>query len=109
MSVHRFTPTRYHHTFGTHDGVLTLAPGDVLHTSTVDASGRDARDEAVTERGNPLTGPFVVEGAEPGDTLVVRIRSLRQMGLERLVVPVLPMLGCIGVVCVLEKRFLPQA
>jgi amidase len=145
MPVHRFTPTRYHHTFGSHDGVLTLAPGDVLHTSTVDASGRDAHDEAVTEGGNPLTGPFLVEGAEPGDTVVVRIRSLRPnrargfssatlapgtvepeyvreiertsrridwlidvgagtarpreavAGLERLVVPVLPMLGCIGV------------
>ena len=145
MPDHRFTPTRYHHTFGSHDGVLTLAPGDVLHTSTVDAGGRDARDEAVTEGGNPLTGPFVIEGAEPGDTLVVRIRSLRPnrvrgfssatlaavtvepeyvvelertsrridwlidvgagtarpneavAGLERLAVPVLPMLGCIGV------------
>ena len=25
---------------------------------------------------NPQTGPIVVEGAEPGDTLVVRIHSL---------------------------------
>jgi amidase len=77
MTVHRFSPTSYHHTFGSHDGVLTMASGDVLQTTTVDAGGRDERDEAVTDRGNPLTGPFLIEGAEPGDTLVVRIRSLR--------------------------------
>lgn len=76
MTVHRFTPTRYHHSFGSHDNVLTLASGDVLHTTTVDASGRDERDEAVTERGNPLTGPFLIEDAEPGDTLVVQIQSI---------------------------------
>ena len=28
---------------------------------------------------NPLTGPFYVEGAEPGDTLAVKILDLKSM------------------------------
>ncbi|TVR96216.1 MAG: acetamidase [Trueperaceae bacterium] len=77
MTVHRFDPTTYHRTFGSHDGVLTLASRDGLLTTTVDASGRDERGERVTDPGNPLTGPFLIDGAEPGDTLVVRVRSVR--------------------------------
>jgi acetamidase/formamidase len=42
-------------------------------TSSVDAMGKDASDIQVTERGNPMTGPFYVEGAEPGDTLALRL------------------------------------
>jgi acetamidase/formamidase len=45
-------------------------------TTTVDASGRDATGERITPRGNPQTGPFHVEGAEPGDTLVVKLDKL---------------------------------
>ncbi|WP_238552943.1 acetamidase/formamidase family protein [Paenibacillus alvei] len=32
-------------------------------TSTVDARGWDYRGESVAGRGNPMTGPFYVEGA----------------------------------------------
>ena len=31
----------------------------------------------VTGAGNPLTGPFYVEGAEPGDTLVVKVLDVQ--------------------------------
>jgi acetamidase/formamidase len=35
----------------------------------VDSGGRDAKLEARGGGGNPETGPFYIEGAEPGDTL----------------------------------------
>lgn len=77
MALHRFAPDRYHRTFGPHDAVLRVADGDTIETTTVDAAGVDAADREVTARGNPLTGPFEVEGAEPGDRLVVRIDEVR--------------------------------
>lgn len=77
MTVHRYEPTIFHNTFGSHQPVLSVMSGDVIATMTVDAAGRDARDELVAERGNPLTGPFWVDGARPGDTLVVHIKSVR--------------------------------
>lgn len=83
MATHRFEPTHYHTTMGTHAPVLRVGDGDTIITTTVDARGRDARDEQVTPRGNPQTGPFFVEGAEPGDTLVVKLDRLapnRRMG-----------------------------
>jgi acetamidase/formamidase len=77
MAVHNFTPTHYHTTIGSHPPVLRIADGDTVITTTVDARGQDASGEQVTERGNPQTGPFYVEGAEPGDTLVVKLDKLR--------------------------------
>jgi amidase len=68
-----FTPTTYYRTFGSHPPVLHVQPGDTITTTTADAGGFDARGERVTEPGNPLTGPFFVDTAEPGDALVVRI------------------------------------
>lgn len=77
MTQHDFTPTRYHVTLGPHPPVLTLNPGDTLSTTTVDARGFDALRRPVTPRGNPMTGPFFIAGAEPGDTLVVRLDEIR--------------------------------
>jgi amidase len=76
MTTHRFTPTQYHTTIGSHEPVLRIAPGDTVITTTVDAAGGDARNEQVTPGGNPQTGPFFIEGAEPGDALVVRFDRL---------------------------------
>ena len=76
MATHQFEPMRYQVTIGSHDPVLRLADGDSVHTSTVDALGFDAQGVQVAARGNPQTGPFFVDGAEPGDTLAVRIDRL---------------------------------
>jgi amidase len=73
MTTHQFTPTHYHTAIGSHEPVLRIAPGDTVITTTVDADGHDAHNEQVTPPGNPQTGPFYVEGAEPGDTLVVHL------------------------------------
>jgi acetamidase/formamidase len=76
MAVHHFTPSHYHTTIGWHEPVLRIADGDTVVTTTVDAGGRDAAGNAVTPGGNPQTGPFYVEGAEPGDTLQVHLDRL---------------------------------
>lgn len=75
--THRFEPTHYHNTFSfAHEPVLTIVPGDRVITRTIDARGFDAENRQVGERPNPQTGPFYVEGAEPGDVLVVRFEKI---------------------------------
>jgi amidase len=76
MTVHNFQPTHYHTNIGPHAPVLRVQSGDTIVTTTVDAGGQDASGKQITPRGNPMTGPFYVEGAEPGDTLVVRLDKL---------------------------------
>src|SRR6185436_9458396 len=55
-------------------------PGDTLETRTVDAFGGVIRKPgdtmALVKGDNPLTGPFAIAGAEPGDTLVVKFLDL---------------------------------
>jgi acetamidase/formamidase len=76
MATHNFHPTHYHTTLGSHEPVLRIAPGDTVITTTVDARGQDASGAQITSPGNPMTGPFYIEGAEPGDTLVVHLDKL---------------------------------
>jgi amidase len=76
MTTHHFSPSHYYTTLGSHEPVLHMADGDVVETTTVDAAGRDASGQQVTSRGNPQTGPFYVDGAEPGDTLALDLVSL---------------------------------
>jgi acetamidase/formamidase len=83
MANHSFTPTHYHTAIGSHEPVLRIGDGDTVRTTTVDAMGKDASDTRVTPGGNPQTGPFYIEGAEPGDTLalhLVRITPNRAIG-----------------------------
>lgn len=74
---HHFTPTVYHRALGPYEPALRMKSGDRLTTSTVCAAGCDSSGSNVTPRGNPQTGPFYVEGAEPGDTLVVHLESIQ--------------------------------
>jgi amidase len=76
MTVHHFQPVLYYNTMGEHQPVLKIADGDTVVTSTVDARGWDHRGESVAGRGNPMTGPFYVEGAQPGDTLAIKLESM---------------------------------
>jgi amidase len=48
-----------------------------VKTWSVGADGVDAKGERRSQGGNPQTGPFYVEGAMPGDTLVVRLNRIR--------------------------------
>jgi amidase len=62
--------------------VLRLQSGDTVHTWSVDAGGwgRGAFGERANKRtigGNPLTGPFYIDGTLPGDVLVVHLHRVR--------------------------------
>jgi amidase len=61
--------------------VARLKPGDILETNTVDCFGNAVKKPGDTlsmaPGDNPLTGPFYIEGAEPGDTLAVKILDLK--------------------------------
>jgi amidase len=76
MTTHTFQPTLYHNTLGPHEPVLAIQPGDRVETTTVDAHGLDASGAQAAGTPNPQTGPFFIEGAEPGDTLVVRLERI---------------------------------
>src|SRR2546429_3529514 len=71
---HEFTPTTfYRQCSAVNKPVLTVSPGDTVHTTTVDAGGTDEKGLTRVLGGNPETGPFYVETAMPGDTLVVQL------------------------------------
>ena len=64
--------------------VARLKPGDILDTNTLDCFGNAIKKPgdtlSMTKGDNPLTGPFYIEGAEPGDTLAVKILDLEVDG-----------------------------
>src|SRR5437016_8624641 len=75
---HEFMPTTFYRQFSAaNKPVLTISPGDSVHTTTVDAGGTDEKGVTRVVGGNPETGPCVVEQACPGDTLVVHLTRLR--------------------------------
>ena len=76
MTVHHFAPERYYTSIGSHAPALVIDDGDTVVTTTVDARGADSSGSQVTEPGNPMTGPFFVRGALPGDRLVVTLDKL---------------------------------
>lgn len=76
MTQHRFDPTQYWNVIGTVPPVLEIASGDSVVTTTLDAAGFDGEGVQRAPRGNPMTGPFAVEGAEPGDALLVTIQRM---------------------------------
>jgi len=70
--------------FATAEPVAHLKSGDILDTNTLDCFGNALRKPGDTpsmaKGDNPLAGPFFVEGAEPGDTLAVKILDLQVDG-----------------------------
>jgi amidase len=75
---HEFTPTTFYRQFSPAiKPVLTVFPGDTIHTTTVDAGGTDEKNVTRVVGGNPETGPFYVETVAPGDTLVVHLTRIR--------------------------------
>jgi acetamidase/formamidase len=82
--THRVTATRFYNSFHHRHPVLQkINPGDTVITRSIDASGRDEKGQAVGQGPNPLTGPFYIEGAAPGDAIAVtfgRIRMNRNWG-----------------------------
>ncbi len=75
------------YTFGGVEPMVSVRPGTAVSTRTMDCfAGRvrstsDLVSQVCDPRFlNPQTGPFYVEGAEPGDTLVVHFRSITPRG-----------------------------
>jgi amidase len=70
--------------FASAEPVLHLKSGDILDTNTLDCFGNGIKKPGDTmsmaKGDNPLAGPFYVEGAEPGDTLAVKILDLQVDG-----------------------------
>jgi len=76
-TTHDFEPTSFYTTYSAiWTPVLRVRPGDTVRTRTFD-NDRDAKATRYGIGGNPSTGPFYVEGAMPGDTLVVRLNKVR--------------------------------
>ena len=81
--TYRPEPAEFAWTFGGVPPVRRVKPGDVMELWTEDAFGGKVRgpDDWVTKViefpfVNPQTGPFYVEGAEPGDTLAIHFVSI---------------------------------
>jgi amidase len=70
--------------FATAEPVARLKSGDILDTNTLDCFGNAIKKPGDTlsmaKGDNPLAGPFYVEGAEPGDTLAVKILDVQVDG-----------------------------
>src|ERR1700681_2545169 len=70
--------------YGPASPVAHVKPGDVVETNTLDAFGNALKkpgDKLSMVKGdNPLTGPFYVEGAQPGDTLAVKFLDVQVDG-----------------------------
>jgi amidase len=82
---------RYHATsdvvkyvYSTAAPVAHLHTGDILEANSLDCFGNAIKKPgdtlALVKGDNPLTGPFFIDGAEPGDTLIVRILDLQVDG-----------------------------
>ena len=76
--VHQVVATTYHRTFShAHPVLKHVRAGHIVMTKTLDPSGRDEKGVSRSQPGNPLTGPFYVEGTEPGDALIVHFSKVR--------------------------------
>lgn len=78
-------PSELKYTYASsYNPVARLKSGDILETNTVDCFGNAIKKPGDTlsmaTGDNPLTGPFFIEGAQPGDTLAVKFLDLQVDG-----------------------------
>ena len=70
--------------YGVAPPVAHVRPGNILEANSLDCFGNAIKKpgdtQSLVKGDNPLTGPFFIEGAEPGDTLVVHILDLKVDG-----------------------------
>jgi acetamidase/formamidase len=73
-----FTPTSFSNSFSLNKTpVLHIQSGDTVSTETIDALGRDKHGTKRQGGGNPLTGPFYIDSAQPGDVLQVTLHVVK--------------------------------
>ncbi|MEX2260629.1 MAG: acetamidase/formamidase family protein [Bryobacteraceae bacterium] len=83
--THEIYPNHHSRVFSAYkEPVLRIKPGDTVITRTWDSGGADYKGVkhiqhpyVYPESGNPLMGPFYIEGAEYGDTLEVHLDKVR--------------------------------
>ena len=72
--------------YGPATPVARVRSGEIIDTNTLDCFGNVIKKPgdtmALVKGDNPLTGPFYIEGAEPGDTLAVHILDLKVDGTQ---------------------------
>lgn len=81
---HTLHDHRHHDWNRGREPALTLAPGARVTAQTLDAADGQLKPDSTPEdvaaldpgRANPMNGPIAVDGAEPGDALVVTIGEL---------------------------------
>ena len=81
-TAHKFTPTTGVQTFAVRPPVLRVKPGDSVETQTFSQPG-DYYDPKTAGPWPGEVGPFYIEGAAPGDTLLVRIVRLAPIATSR--------------------------
>ena len=100
--------------FGVSSPVARLKSGNILEANSLDCFGNALQKPgdtfALVKGDNPLTGPFYIEDAEPGDTLIVHILDLQVDG-QQGVGTFSPGFGAINATHytpMLEKEALPE-
>lgn len=72
-----FKPTVYYNNFSYKFPYATkVQQGDTIKSESVDAGGFDKKGERLAKSGNPLTGPFYINDALPGDILAVTLTNV---------------------------------
>ena len=79
MTSKTFAPTCFYNSIGSHEPALFISDGETIVTETLDAHGYDREGIKRADAPNPMTGPFYVSGAEPGDSLLIRIDRIAMM------------------------------
>src|ERR1700730_17212344 len=78
------TMTDVKYVYGVAEPVARLKSGDILETNSVDAFGNAIQKPgdrlSLVKGDNPLTGPFYIDGAQPGDRRAVKILDLQVDG-----------------------------
>lgn len=94
---------RYAYTYSAaHEPIARVTCGEALCVETIDAFEGRLRTESDLfsercpgpPRSNPQTGPFYVEDAEPGDTLLVHLLDIEPVG-GQAVTALIPGYGCL--------------
>jgi acetamidase/formamidase len=78
QGIRQISAREYYGTYSYANSVLErIKPGEIIVTRTLDSDGYDEKGEQRSKFVNALTGPFYVEGAVPGDALIVHFRKVR--------------------------------
>jgi amidase len=82
--TYRATIDNVKYVYATAPPVAHLKPTNILDANSLDCFGNAIKKPgdtmALVKGDNPLTGPFYIDGAEPGDTLVVKVLELKVDG-----------------------------